>query len=275
MNSLEESVPSLPRFPTGIEGFDLMTGGGLPLRRTSLLVGGPGSGKTVFALQTLANCARQSNVPGIFVAFEENSRDIVANAASFGWNLPALEKDNKLFFLDAHLSSDVIQAGDFDLAGLLAVIQAKASEMGATLIAFDSVDLLLAPLNDPVGARHECYRLNEWLQKTGLTGLLTARTVGSVMLPTAWRRVGHAELMTFMADCVVVLQQHLQEHVSLRDVRVAKYRGGHVRENEFPMMIATDGIAINALAPEEFRPDGPIEREGETAQEGDVLGGIA
>lgn len=78
-------------------GFDAITGGGLPRNRTSLIFGGPGSGKTVFALQTMVNGARQFGEPGIFVAFEENSRHILANAASFGWNLPQLEKKQLLF----------------------------------------------------------------------------------------------------------------------------------------------------------------------------------
>ena len=71
---------------------------GFPRNRTSLIFGGPGSGKTVFALQTIVNGARQFGEPGIFVAFEENSRHILANAASFGWSLPQLEK-KQLFFL--------------------------------------------------------------------------------------------------------------------------------------------------------------------------------
>src|SRR5271165_2676791 len=92
MRSLAENqdVAGLHKMPTSVEGFDAITGGGLPRNRTSLILGGPGSGKTVFALQTLVNGARQFGEPGIFVAFEENSRHILANAASFGWNLPKL-----------------------------------------------------------------------------------------------------------------------------------------------------------------------------------------
>lgn len=76
------------KLPTGIEGFDEITFGGLPKDRTTLVIGGPGSGKTVFALQSLVNGANQRNEPGIFVAFEENSRQIVVNALTFGWDLP-------------------------------------------------------------------------------------------------------------------------------------------------------------------------------------------
>ena len=76
MRSLAENqdVAALHKMPTGVEGFDAITGGGLPRNRTSLILGGPGRGKTVFALQTVVNGARQFGEPGIFVAFEENSR---------------------------------------------------------------------------------------------------------------------------------------------------------------------------------------------------------
>src|ERR1700693_4687591 len=73
--------------PTGIAGFDEITGGGLPRGRTTLLVGGPGSGKTILALQFLAHGARECKEPGIFVAFEETSKRIAGNAESFGWKL--------------------------------------------------------------------------------------------------------------------------------------------------------------------------------------------
>src|SRR3954468_15187134 len=121
---------SIEKRSTGIPGFDSITGGGLPAGRTTLVLGAPGAGKTVFALECLVNGARSHGEPGIFVAFEENSRQIMANAATFGWDLPALERD-RLFFLDAQLSPTVVKSGDFDLTGTLAALGAKAKEMGA------------------------------------------------------------------------------------------------------------------------------------------------
>ena len=88
MNTFDENPPAvLPKALTGIEGFDQMTHGGLPSGNATLVVGGPGSGKTVFGLQTLANGVNRFDEHGIFVGFEETSRTIIANAASFGWSL--------------------------------------------------------------------------------------------------------------------------------------------------------------------------------------------
>ena len=127
--------------PTGIVGFDETTGGGLPHGRTTLLVGGPGSGKTIFAVQFLVH-ARVCKEPGVFVAFEETPKRIVANCETFGWNLAELQ-NRKFFFLDGHPTPDLIQSGSFDLSGMLAALEAKVKEARARRIVFDAMDIVL------------------------------------------------------------------------------------------------------------------------------------
>jgi KaiC/GvpD/RAD55 family RecA-like ATPase len=156
----------LAKLTTGIEGFDRLSHGGFPRHRTSLLIGGPGAGKTVFALQCLVNAARLHRAPGIFVAFEESPRQIIANGATFDWGLTRLSA-KKLFFMDAHLSPTLIKAGDFDLAGMLAMLAAKKQEMGAQWIVFDGIDVLLTLLQDPAAEMRELYRLRDWLTEAG------------------------------------------------------------------------------------------------------------
>src|SRR5450755_4148969 len=107
------SLPKVPtKAPTGIQGLDEITGGGLPRGRTTLIVGGPGSGKTILALQVLVEGARRAREPAIFVAFEEHTREILAHAGAFGWDLPRLQAD-RLFFLDAQLDSSTVHGGAF------------------------------------------------------------------------------------------------------------------------------------------------------------------
>jgi len=228
----------LHKMPTGVEGFDAITGGGLPRNRTSLILGGPGGGKTVFALQTLVNGARQFGEPGIFVAFEENSRHILANAASFGWNLPKLEK-KQLFFFDAKMGPEVIKAGEFDLSGMLAGIKAEADARGARRIVFDAVDALLSLLGDPLAERREIYRLDDWLSESGLTGIITAKSQGDD--PFVGEGYG---FMQFMADCVVALKLREVDQIALRYVQVIKYRGSSFAENEAPLVISAWGMEV-------------------------------
>jgi circadian clock protein KaiC len=221
---------------TGIQGFDEITDGGLPVGRTTLVMGGPGSGKTVFALQTLVNGAHHSKLSGIFVAFEESTRQIVANAATFGWDLPALEKE-KLFFLDARLSPDDVKAGEFDLVGMLALLQAKAEEIHATRIVFDGMDVLLGLLDDPVVERREIYRIRDWLVQTGLTGIITQKVGGH----EADQRYG---FLQFMVDCVVVLRHQVVDGSAFRHLRVMKYRGSGFVGDEFPITLTKDGLQL-------------------------------
>lgn len=252
-NSFTET-DKLVKTPTGIEGFDEITGGGLPQGRINLIMGASGCGKTVFALQTLANGARRWNEPGIFVAFEENSRQLIANAASFGWNLPELTPA-QLFFVDARVSPDSVLAGGFDLAGLLAGLAAKAKEMGARRIAFDSLNVLLALLVDPAARRREVYRLHDWLQAANLTSLLTLASSNHGQ-GGQWQ----PGLTQTMADCIIHLEHRLQGQVSLRQLRVLKYRGSSFSENEVHFVIGPAGIEVAGFSP--LPPDyqSPVER---------------
>jgi len=227
--------------PTGITGFDEITGGGLPRGRTTLLVGGPGSGKTILALQFLAHGARNVKEPGIFVAFEESSRRIVANAETFGWNLAALQ-EKKLFFMDAQPRSDLIQSGDFDLNGMLAALEAQTEGMGARRIVFDALDVILALLPDPATRRREIYRLHEWLLAKELTAIITAKAGGDEASAVIQEPFG---FMQFMVDCAVILNHSVVLGVSHRNLRVQKYRGSSFDENESPFLIGSGGLVVD------------------------------
>ena len=237
---------------TGIQGFDEITDGGLPRGRTTLVMGGPGCGKTVFALQSLVNGARRTKEAGLFVAFEESTRQIVANAATFGWDLPALEK-KKLFFLDARLSPEVVKAGEFDLVGMLNVLRAKAEEIHAKRIVFDGIDVLLGLLDDPVAERREIYRIRDWLSQTGLTGIITQKVSGS----EADQRYG---FLQFMVDCVVVLRHQVVDGSAFRNLRVMKYRGSGFAGDEFPITLTNEGMQLTNRGPTELQYDVTDER---------------
>ncbi len=219
---------------SGIAGLDQMTDGGLPRGRTTLLIGGAGSGKTILALQFLVHGAQVCREPGIFVSFEEDPERIVANAAGFGWRLAELQRKS-LFFVDAQPFPDSIQAGNFDLSGLLAVLEAKSAALQARRIVFDALDVVLTLLPDPAAVRREMYRLNSWLLAHELTGLITLKSDASaVSQPFGF--------MQFMVDCAVILNHSVILGVSQRNMRVQKYRGSGFHENESPFLIGKDGF---------------------------------
>ena len=235
-------------------GLDALTDGGLPRGRTTLIVGGPGCGKTILALQVLVEGARQAHEPGIFVAFEERTREIVKDAGKFGWDLPGLQK-KRLFFLDAHLDSATVSGGAFDLAGLLAGLSAKAREIGARRIVFDGIDILLARLDDPAAERLELQRLHQWLYESGLSGIITAKT--EQVDVTHSQRYG---FLQYLADCVVLLQHRLTDTVASRHLQILKYRGGKASCNEYPMVLSGRGVEIAGYAADSLDHEVSTER---------------
>ena len=234
------------KVPTGIAGFDEITLGGIPRARTTLLVGGPGSGKTVMALQFLAHGARNCKEPGIFVAFEESSQRIVANAESFGWGLAELQRKKELFFLDAQPKTDLIQSGDFDLGGMLAALEAQTDAMRARRIVFDAIDVVLVLLPDPAAKQREIYRLHEWLLAREMTGIITVKAGGDENSVVIQQPFG---FMQFMVDCAVILDHSVTLGISHRNLRVQKYRGSSFDENESPFLIGNGGLEVDVARP--------------------------
>ncbi len=242
MKSARPPLKNTPhKAPTGIAGLDEITGGGLPRGRTTLLLGGPGSGKTVLSLQFLVYGAIACKEPAIFVAFEETSARIIANAESFGWNLAGLRRQKKLFFLDAQPTHDLVQSGNFDLNGMLAALEVQANHMKARRIVFDALDIVLALLPDHAAKRREIYRLHEWLLARGLTGVITAKAGGDETTAISHQPFG---FMQFMVDCAVILNHSVVMGVSQRNLRVQKYRGTSFDENETPMLIGVAGLYV-------------------------------
>ena len=239
------AYPAVTKVPTGIQGFDEITYGGLPRAGTTLVMGGAGSGKTVFALQSLVSAARERKEAGIFVAFEETKRQIVANAATFGWDVATLAQ-KKLHFLDAQLSPEVVKAGDFELTGMLKLLELKARELNAKRIVFDGIDVLLVLLDDPVAERRELYRIHDWLVATGLTGIITQK-VGQNLSDQRF------DFLQFMVDCVVILGHQMIEGSSFRSLRIMKYRGSPFVEDELPIALTRDGMQLSHRGPTELR----------------------
>jgi circadian clock protein KaiC len=240
---MKKAVGHSTRVGTGIKGFDDITGGGLPRGRSTLITGGAGCGKTVFALQTLVAGVRDKE-NGIFIAFEETTQQIIANAASFDWKLADLAK-RRLYFMDAQLAPDVVHAGEFDLIGMLTQLEAKVVELGAKRIVFDGLDVLLGLLDDPVAERREIYRIRDWLLRMELTGIITQK-IGT----DGDERYSYLQ---FMVDFVVHLRHQVENRSAFRTLRVVKSRGSSFSGDEFPISLSNHGLVLMHRGPAELQ----------------------
>jgi len=245
--------PTPGKLATGIAGFDAMSHGGLTSHRTSLLLGGPGAGKTLFAVQTLVNAARQRQEAGIFVAFEGPTAQVIADAAGFDWKLPALMK-SKLFFFEARLSPDDVHSGDFDLRGMLAMLEAKRLAMDARWIVFDGIDVLLRILHEPLGEMREIYRIRDWLAANRMNALITAKANGPLASD------GQHDGMQFMTDCVIALSRRLDQGVPLHRIQITKYRGSDFVAGEYPVSFGPQGMEVGGPEPKEIHHAASTER---------------
>jgi circadian clock protein KaiC len=238
MAGSEQGTEHSDKISSGVAGFDEITGGGLPRGRVSVVLGGPGCGKTIFALQGLVTGAKAGE-PGLFVTFEESPAQILKDMKHFSWGLTGLQGEG-VEFLDAQLSQTIIQGGAFDLLGLLAIIGAKAARLGCKRVVFDGLDVLLGHLGDAGLIRREMLRLREWVYDRDLTAIVTAKAdeLGNPASDYAF--------LQFIADCVVSLQHRVADCAAIRMIRVAKYRGGVHSANELPFTITETGIELAA-----------------------------
>jgi circadian clock protein KaiC len=232
------SVRALQKAPTGILGLDEVTGGGLPARRPTLVSGGAGSGKTLFALEFLVRGATQYDEPGVFMSFEETIPDLAINAASLGFDLNRLVAEKKLFLDHVSISrSEISETGEFDLEGLFIRIADAVKRVGALRVVLDTIEALFAELPNPGILRSEIRRLFGWLKQQGLTTVITAERDR----PDKLTRHGIEE---FVSDCVMVLDHRIRDEISTRRLRIVKYRGSTHGTNEYPFLIDEHGISV-------------------------------
>lgn len=232
----DQDGSKLPKSPTGIEGFDEITGGGLPTGRPTLVCGAPGVGKSLFAMQFLVNGATQFAEHGVFLTFEENRADVVTDVSSLDFDLAGLEADGRLLVDALTLEHQAVNTGDFDLEALMVRLAWAVETFGAKRVAIDNVEALFAAFGRPHLIRAELQRLFRWLKDQGLTTVITGERGEGTLT-----RHGIEE---YLSDCVVVLDDRVIQDVSTRRLRVLKYRGSNHGRNEYPFLIGASGVEV-------------------------------
>src|SRR5688572_7783685 len=164
----------LPKSSTGIDGLDEITGGGLPTGRPTLVVGGPGSGKTLLGITFLVNGATQFNEPGVLMSFEENADELAGVVASLGFDLQGLAEQGRVLVDYVHVDRrEIEETGECDLEGLFVRLDHAVKSIGAKRVVLDTIESLFGGLQNEAILRAELRRLLRWLRDRNLTVLIT------------------------------------------------------------------------------------------------------
>jgi len=228
---------SLPKAPTGIQGLDEVTAGGLPRGRPTLICGSAGCGKTLLSTEFLVRGALQFNEPGVFMSFEENAAELTQNVRSLGFDLDDLVRRKKLRIDHVRVErSEIQETGEFDLEGLFIRLNHAIDSIGAKRVVLDTIESLFSGLSNTAILRAELRRLFRWLKDKGVTAIITGER-GEATLT----RQGLEE---YVSDCVILLDHRINDQISTRRLRIVKYRGSVHGTNEFPFLVDEKGISV-------------------------------
>lgn len=244
--------------PTGIPGLDEITSGGLPRGSLSVVTGDAGLGKTILSLQFLHNGSQIDAEPGLFVTFEESGEEILRTAGEFGWSfgLVSAQSDQvpRLGIVAANPTFDMVQAGDFDLNGLLAILSAVTRRGGTKRIVFDGLDAILDLLDEPGARRREILRLQAWVRESGLTAIITSKDARE----TPDFSHGY-DFLRYVASCHIALTRTMSGRVVSRCLEVKKMRHSFHALGGHPIVITGQGISVGDIGSPVLEAEAPTE----------------
>lgn len=245
--------PTIPKAKTGIKGLDEITFGGFPKGRPTLVCGGAGAGKTMLAAEFISRGATQFNEPGVFVMFEENAEELAANVRSLGFDLNDLVAKGLVSLDHVHIErSEIEETGEYDLEGLFIRLGHAIDIIGAKRIVLDTLEALFVGLPNHAILRAELRRLFRWLKDRGMTAVITGERGDKTLT-----RYGLEE---YVADCVILLDNRVNEQISTRRLRIIKYRGSAHGTNEYPFLIGTNGFSVMPITSLGLDHEAPNER---------------
>ncbi len=243
----------LEKSPTGIKGFDEITEGGLPKNRTTLICGSTGCGKTLLGIDFLIKGATKYNEPGVLMTFEETEEELFQDLASLNLDLKGIVAKKKLLIDYVHLERNEMQGhGEFNLEGIFVRLERAIAAVGAKRVVLDSIESLFAGVTDTGVLRLEVKRLFRWLKTKGVTAIVTGE-LGQDSLT-------HHGLEEYISDCIVFLDNRVSQQISIRRIRIVKYRGSKHGTNEYPFVIDENGLSVIPITSAGLDQPGTTER---------------
>jgi circadian clock protein KaiC len=248
-------MSALKKLETGVPGLDILTLGGIPEGRSTLIVGKSGTGKTVITLQIAANLARQG-INTIVVAVEESPEDLQDSGDALGLGISRLVRQGTLQFADITRPMDgpTMVSGEYDIFGLAHRLEALAKQSGARALILDSASALFSPKPPPDTLRSHFFQLVYTLRRLGLTSIIIAEA------PSDYGQLTTMGVEDYVCDLTIILRNIVDGGRRRRSIEVNKYRRSAHYKGEYPCTITTRGIAVFPLDAREYPDADRVER---------------
>ena len=247
-------MSTLKKLETGVPGLDVLTLGGIPEGRSTLITGKSGTGKTVVGLQIASNLARQG-VRTIVLAIEESAEDLQDSGDTLGLGISKAVRGGMLSFTDITRPGDgpTMVSGEYDLFGLAHRLQASVQQTGARALVLDSATALFSPRPPLETLRSQFFHLVHTLRQLGLTSVIMAEAEGDYGPLTTMG------VEDYLCDLTIVLRNILDGGRRRRTIEINKYRRSAHYKGEYPCTITTRGVAVFPLDAKEH-PEAHVER---------------
>lgn len=244
------------RINTGIGGLDELIGGGFPEGRVILIIGGPGTGKTIMCSQFLYKGVKENQENGIFVSLDESKEHFYSEMQQFGWDFRKAEGAGKFAFIDATLVSRVamlkeelykeesrsLRGKQLSIDNLIDMMQTEIQRVKAKRVGVDTLAALMYRFPDPIERRTAIIDLIESLEDLGVTSIVTTE-LGYLGLE---RKAIEEE---FLVHGVIMMQTLFSGGTTTRAIQVEKMREAKVNPSLVPYSIDQSGIEVYANMP--------------------------
>ncbi len=229
------------RVVTGIKNFDRLIQGGFEKNSTNMIVGGAGSGKSIFATQFLIEGLKKGE-KCLYVTFEEKKERFYKNMLDFGWDLEAYEKRSLFIFLEYTPAKvkTMLEEGGGQIENI--VVTNKVSR-----IAIDSITSFALLFEDELARREAALGLFNMIRDWSCTSLLTLEE------EPAEDKKATSRALEFESDSIILLYYVMEKKSRERYVEVLKMRGTKHLTGVFPFDIGKKGFVVNRRAADKFK----------------------
>ena len=224
-----DRATTLERLSTGSAPLDAILGGGIPAGSVTVVAGEPGSGKTVFTLQTLFHHARQGKKCLYFTTLSEPALKVIRYMQLFSFFDARLIEERVVF---ADLGS-TLRSGGVEQA--LAQLIQRVENEGPDLVAIDSFKAVHDLLPSAASGRALVYDLSVAMAAWGATTLLVGEYMPEDM---------SAAPEFAIADGIVRLTTERQDLTTARQLEILKLRGANYVTGRHFFELGADGLTF-------------------------------